>query len=350
MAITRFLNCKGRVQQFCHDYTPSSGSKPLSKDDILQSHHWKELEHLHDHLETFYEATLMVEGNSTGLADHFQTLDWLLNQLDSTKQKFLELSAETQKVNRIESQSYKYLAGCSEAAWLKCEKYYKKADESAAYYAAIVLNPTLKMLWFEQQWEDKAQKDEWLTTVEALVKELWLEYKGNYVSTSSNLSKRASPESQSKKIYTSARAHKRLKVSQFEPSQPLPKDRLREYLETNCEAVSENEHFDVIQYWIDRSESQPDLARFALDILAVPPMSDECERLFSSCKILLEDRRSRLRMDIVEANECLRHSYGPPQKGTFDNQEVGGIEGEPQAPIVSPAEAAATRAAIKKLL
>ena len=145
----------------------------------------------------------MVEGNSTRLTDHFQTLNWLLNQLNSTKQKFLKLSAETQKVNHIESQSYKYLASYSEAAQLKCEKYYKKADKSAAYYTAIVLNPTLKMLQFKQQWEDKAQKDKQLTTVKALVKELQLEYKGNYISTSSNLSKRASPESQSKKIYTS---------------------------------------------------------------------------------------------------------------------------------------------------
>jgi len=37
------------------------------------------------------------------------------------------------------------------------------------------------------------------------------------------------------------------------------------------------------------AKSQPDLAQFALDILAVPPISDECEQLFSSCKILLED-------------------------------------------------------------
>ena len=100
-------------------------------------------------------------------------------------------------------------------------------------------------------------------------------------------------------------------------------------MKTNCEAVSESKHFNVIQYWINRSESQPNLTRFALNILTVPPISDKCERRFSGYRILLEDRRSRLRMDIVKANECLRHSYGPPQKGTFDNQEVGGIEGEP---------------------
>ena len=69
MAISRFLNCKQRVKQFCDTYTPSS--KPLSKDDTLQPHHWKELEYLHDHLETFYEATIIVEGNTTSLADHF---------------------------------------------------------------------------------------------------------------------------------------------------------------------------------------------------------------------------------------------------------------------------------------
>src|SRR6266699_3429580 len=63
----------------------------------------------------------------------------------------------------------------------------------------------------------------------------------------------------------------------------------------------------------------------ALDVLAPSPMSDECERLFSSCKILLEDRRLRLKMDIIEANEWLRHSYGPPRSNTFDDKGVGSV-------------------------
>jgi hypothetical protein len=68
----------------------------------------------------------------------------------------------------------------------------------------------------------------------------------------------------------------------------------------------------------------------------VPPISDKYERLFSGCKILLKDYRSRLRMDIVKANKCLRHSYGRPQKGVFDNQVVGEVEGEPTTPLISP--------------
>ena len=89
-------------------------------------------------------------------------------------------------------------------------------------------------------------------------------------------------------------AHKRFKTTHPECNCPAPIDRFEEYLATNRVLLTENQHFDVVQYWLDRYESQLDLARFALDILTMPPMSDECERLFSSCKILLNDRRSRL--------------------------------------------------------
>ena len=54
-------------------------------------------------------------------------------------------------------------------------------------------------------------------------------------------------------------------------------------------------------------------------------------------------------MDIVEANECLRHSYGRPQKGVFDNQVVGEVEGEPIAPFLLPAQASTAYKAIEAL-
>jgi len=34
-------------------------------------------------------------------------------------------------------------------------------------------------------------------------------------------------------------------------------------------------------------------------------------------------------MDIIKANEVLRHAYGPPPKGIFDNKEVDDLVGEP---------------------
>ena len=37
---------------------------------------------------------------------------------------------------------------------------------------------------------------------------------------------------------------------------------------------------------------------------------------------------SLLKMDIIEANECLRVWYGRPREGTFDEKDVGVEEGE----------------------
>ena len=88
----------------------------------------------------------MVEGKYTGLADHFQTLNWLLLELKKTQQKFTKLAA--QKRRTAGSQNYKQLAACSEAAQQKYKKYYYKADNTSAYYAAIILNLILKMQWF----------------------------------------------------------------------------------------------------------------------------------------------------------------------------------------------------------
>ena len=62
------------------------------------------------------------------------------------------------------------------------------------------------------------------------------------------------------KIYTSARAYKRLKTTHPECNDAAPIDRFEEYLATNRVPLTENQHFDVIQYWQDRYKSQLDLA------------------------------------------------------------------------------------------
>ncbi|KAH6645682.1 hypothetical protein BKA67DRAFT_670117 [Truncatella angustata] len=42
-------------------------------------------------------------------------------------------------------------------------------------------------------------------------------------------------------------------------------------------------------------------------------MSDKCERLFSSAKLTIVDRRGRLKADIIKACKCLRAWYRKPQ-------------------------------------
>ncbi|KAM4060494.1 kinase [Hirsutella rhossiliensis] len=237
MSIGRALNVKERIQIFCDQYEAGQSQKSLAE-DRLSEQQWNELAHLHDQLETFYDGTLSTEGRHSTLADHFQTLDWLLNEIQQAKIKFEELhrAAVRRKTSRgaaaAEADNFAFLAASAEASWRKAEQYFNKVDETPAYYTAISLNPTLKNL----------------------------------------------------------------------PAIDL----LDQFLETDVIRLGEEESFDVIKYWNDRYHTQPDLARMALDVLSVPPMSDECERLFSSAKILLSDRRSRLKIDIIEASECLR--------------------------------------------
>lgn len=48
----------------------------------------------------------------------------------------------------------------------------------------------------------------------------------------------------------------------------------------------------------------------AADILSIPAMSSEPERLFSGAKITITDRRNRLGSDVIEALECLKSWFG----------------------------------------
>jgi hypothetical protein len=49
------------------------------------------------------------------------------------------------------------------------------------------------------------------------------------------------------------------------------------------------------------SKRLPQLSRLDGDIFSVPAISAECERVFSSAKLLILDRRNKLGADVIEA-------------------------------------------------
>jgi hypothetical protein len=64
----------------------------------------------------------------------------------------------------------------------------------------------------------------------------------------------------------------------------------------------------TLQYWVDRLHDprQSRLAHMGVELMSIPAMSDEPERLFSSEKLLISDQRNRLGDDIIEASEYLK--------------------------------------------
>ena len=80
-------------------------------------------------------------------------------------------------------------------------------------------------------------------------------------------------------------------------------------MKTRSVIVKPGERFDICGWWKAYESQWPSLTRMAFDMIAIPAMSSECERLFSSAKLLLLDRRARMKEDIIEASECLRYWY-----------------------------------------
>ena len=287
----------------------------------------------------------MNEGKQWTLADHFQSLDWLIDEIQIARHKFEQLAKDARRKRghkqdkQSEADEYNWLAAAAEVAWQKCEQYFNKADESPAYYTAISLNPTLKNQWYSQVWNGNDDKRPWIQVAADAVREFWIdEYRGKFaggVATPSHVSK---APVLNEKSFTSIRNHKRLKLRHPEPEPSLDAptiDHYNEFISTDIIPLKDDEEFNPIQYWNERYHSQTDLARMALDVLAVPPMSDDCERLFSSAKLLLTDHRSRLQMNIIETSECLRAWYGRPERRAFDNREIGLMEGETRNTVAS---------------
>jgi hypothetical protein len=69
---------------------------------------------------------------------------------------------------------------------------------------------------------------------------------------------------------------------------------------------------DPRRWWLEETQQKvyPNLSKMALDILSIPAMSAEPERLFSGAKISITDRRNRLGIESIEALECLKSWIG----------------------------------------
>lgn len=153
------------------------------------------------------------------------------------------------------------------------------------------------------------------------MKHLWeREYKGRYPVES--LPSPAGRERDRDLAFDRQREHKRIRTG----APVSTTDLYEQYISTDRLHDEDASYDDAIAYWLSRYDSQRDLARFALDLFAISPMSDECGRLFCSAKLTIVDRRGRLKVDIVEACECLRAWYGKPQ--VEDNSDIEDSEND----------------------
>lgn len=242
--------------------------------DLLTNEDWLTLQHIHQHLKYFYQATLFTEGHSATIEKVLSTMEFLLEKLEAAKVEFAEDSYMSPSIN---------------ASWSKLDKYYSLTERSPAYIAAMVLTPSQKWTWIEDNWEK-----EWISIAKAQLQEFWnTQYK---------------PIQRVVLPTVEDIAHKTEHQIWLEQKRRQP-PALDEYVKY-CQAQITPE-VDSKAWWMEPAQriTYPNLGKMALDMLSIPAMSASPERLFSGAGMTITERRNRLGNESIEALECLKSWY-----------------------------------------
>lgn len=243
--------------------------------DALTPSDWTTLGHFHKYLKFFYQATLATEGYEATIDRVLSTMEFLLEKLEAAKVEFKEDA---------------FLSPCVNSAWKKLDKYYGLTERSSAYTAAMVMVPSQKWTWIEDNWENY-----WIKIAKKQVQELWdTEYKPVQL-----------PPPPRVEISIEEKTEHQIWLEQ-KRRRPLVLDEYMKY----CESPITSD-FNARAWWMEPAQRAafPNLGKMALDLLSIPAMSASPERLFSSAGLTITERRNRLGTKSIEALECLKSWY-----------------------------------------
>ena len=266
------------VHEAIKSYIDRHSTDPVARDD-LSVDEWEILRQIHEFLDLLSQTTLGLESTTSTLDAVLPAMDFILEQYEQFKEKY---------------KGDKVLSSMFNSGWGKMNKYYSKTNESSAYIAGIVLNPNFKWTYINNNW-----KNEWIPRSREMMKALWEAYKSKTASSNIPSASQSQPKELETKNDFKAWMKRHQTIPNFE-------DEYTRYCASDCAL-----DVDARVWWQEKTQqtSYPILSRLALDILAIPAMSADPERLFSSAKLLISDLRNRLGIDIIEAFECLKSWY-----------------------------------------
>jgi hypothetical protein len=280
--IQRALHLKQRLWLFSHD----SRFKDDLKNDNINEAEWTQLALIQDGLEPFVIATTRLQGRAQH--GHHGSVWEVLLIMEYVMQQLEKEILRTKPRGRPTP-----IQVASQNAWEKLRKYYNETDNSWQIYAAGTLfNPVIRREWFDRNWtspETSVVKDRMLASLQqtwateyahqlppAPIKHQTLDPIDDFIFSGIQRSTGAGMTTEDEfEAYTNGRG---------------------------SEGVQ-----NLIQWWIEQaSNTYPQLSRQALDVLSIPAMSAEVERLFSSTGQLITPRRNRLQEDTIEEVELLK--------------------------------------------
>lgn len=247
---------------------------------------WDSLIEIYNALRPFYRTTKDLEGHA-GEGHHGSLWEWLptIEALQTLTGKAREEAAASKGRKHPLTVAY-------QNAWQKLHKYWLKSDESHCLYAAATLFcPMTKKHYFDKNWSDTEQM-QWKEQMLATVKKYWQEH---YTITDS-------VDDETTMIDPSPLALQ-LGISSIKSNTPF-----EAYISSPPVIYTSGQRdIDILAWWA--TVGDPRLRQFAYDLLSIPAMSAEVERLFSSSKLSLAPQRRRMTDEMLEKLELLRYWY-----------------------------------------
>ena len=277
------IKLKAAVNLFCHQYRANS-------DDLLTEGDWQDLQKVQDFLLFFYDATAGTEGRNATIDRILPTMDFLLEQFENAKQTYADDV---------------FMSPCCNAGWAKLDKYYSLTDRSPVYIAALVLSLQWKWDYIDNNWPS-----DWRAPCRKQMLDFWnKEYKSTAVTVPTHTSELA------KEVKNSFHKWALQKKGTCQDQDEYTKYLLAPILPEVTDARS---------WWLEPTQrkSYPALSTMALDVLSIPAMLAEPERLFSGAKITITDRRNRIGIESIEATECLKSWLSKGSRLAFADDDL----------------------------
>jgi len=179
--------------------------------------------------------------------------------------------------------------------WQKFDSYYTETDNSPLYAAALILNPKRRTNYIKRCWPER-----WQNKALSSVKNLWEKYREEHP-VSMSYERQPEPEAPLD-LFDSIERDINNKYTR-----PSSQDEYEDY----CSGEPYDPKVSAIQWWAQEQQQKrwPRLSAFAFEVLSVPAMSDEPERVFSNARRQISWDRMQLGVETVEKTECLKSWY-----------------------------------------
>ncbi|KAF3343220.1 hypothetical protein VD0002_g9711 [Verticillium dahliae] len=196
-----------------------------------------------------------------------------------------------------------YISASIQCAWAKLNAYYTKLADSPLFAASVILHPEYSLTYLEDVWAADFQ----LQWIHDAKRDLRVHLERWYTSDHAKLAQQPKPsaprgpksEKSRWKGWLDAR-RRRMLEQQEQPDTLLGE--LDTYYKAKVEATD-----DPIGWWCKHKSEYAALSQLAIDILAIPAMAADCERVFSLSKLAMTSQRQSMHPETLEFLQCLKN-------------------------------------------